>query len=285
MTKPKTSAVPAKFNLAKMRAARFEGFSRAHLVQAGELILGVAPDGDSSDDDVIAALCGSCNLPRARPEGPQIPPGERVVETAKAAGAAILPQPRVGRLGRIPNLSSSGKWEGRKRRVQFALADNPEGTITIRWEEQKWTIQTPDIVDMPWPYWQRVLTSVHVDDRSNKARKFKHDDDGKLYVITKPKKKATYNFVDLGDVPGMENLPLSYWDFFRTEALKKGNDCFKAFGRTALVMIYNKLTDVQSSKFYDGKDNTTLRRLIAEILDPSLVELLDEEAYASEAAG
>lgn len=286
MTKPAKSAPAdpsAKFNLAKMRAARFTGFSRAHLNKAAEMLNGITPDASDSDDEVTAALCAACNMPAPREGGEQKPPGEREVAERVASGVAMLPQPKVGHLGRIPNLSSTGRWEGRRRRVQFALADNPEGTITLGWDaNQKWTIQTPDIIDMPWPYWQRVVTAIHVDDKSNKARRFKHDDDGKLYVITKPKKKALYQFVDLGDVPGTENLPLSYWDFFRKEGLK--NFCFRGFGRSALVMIYNKLTDVQSSKFYDGKDNAVLRRLIAEILDPSLTQLMDEEAYEQEAA-
>jgi len=273
-----------QFNLAKMRQARFEGFKREHLAQACVLILGNAPEESDTEDDIITALCGACNLPRARPEGEQLPPGERIAAATKAAGVTLIPQPKIGALGRIPNLSSTGKWEGRKRRVQFALANNPEGTITLGWDgTQKWTIQTPDIVDMPWPYWQRVKDSVLVDDKSNKARKFKHDDDGKLYVTTKPKKTAVYQYVDLGDVPGTENLPTSYWEFFRNEALK--NHCFRGFGRTALVMVYNKLRDQQTSKFFEGKDNMALRRLIAEILDPSLVQLMDEEAYETESAG
>lgn len=283
MTKAKTQDAGAdKFNLAKMMKARFVGSSREHLAKAAGILIETHKVDDSdSADDIRNALCAhfGFDAPRATP---QVPPGERQAADAVAAGASLLPQPKIKGLGKIPNLSSTGRWEGRRRMVQFARANNPEGTITLGWDaNQKWTIETPDTVSMPWPYWVRVRDSALVDDRSNRVRKHKKNEEGRAYVETKARKTPIYQFHDLGDEPGTEDLPTSYWDFFRQEGLR--TECFKTFGRTALVMIYNKLRDTQTSKFFADKDNMALRRLIAEILDPQLVVLLDEEAYESDA--
>jgi hypothetical protein len=262
------------FNLAKLRASSFDGNS-TDLARAAQMILGRSKRESETDIDLRVALCQACNLP---PPGTptQLPPQDR------GAKMPVALNPKVGVIGRVPNLSPVGKWEGRRRRVQFARAGNPEGTITLGWAgEQKWTILTPCIVDMPWPYWEIVKTRILVDNLSDNVRDWNYNKKKKTLEVTiEPTETPVYNFVDMGDTPGTEGLPLSYFEYFKQKSAETG--VFKGFGRQALVLIYQRLRDGVPSTFFEGKDAIQMRTRIAEILGPDAVNALNEEIYAEE---
>jgi hypothetical protein len=290
-----TSAkAPAKlaYNPAKMRAARFEGYPRAHLNKAHEMFVGFIPEAGLPDEDVIEALCRACNVPRTQAGGPQRPPGSQpsALTSPEAKAAMKASTPQIARIGRIPNLSPQGVWEGRMRRVQFGPTGTAAETITLGWDAQaRWAIKVPDIVDLPWPYWCRVRDSVSVDTLSTKARKWVRDEETEqLVTVTKIDKKTglpgirrnVYNYVDQGDVPGTEHLPTGYFEFFQEQA--RATAMFKGFGRQSLIMVHGKLRDGTPSSFYEKRDSIDLRYRIAEVLGPFAVDLMNEEVYASE---
>lgn len=266
-----------KFNLATLRNNLFDG-SAADLDKAAPLVLGRARADGESDLALRKALCAMCNLPE--PGGPNA--NQQAPQDRGGPQPAAL-NPKVGKLGKVPNLSPTGRWEGRRRRVQFARANNPEGTITLGWAgEQKWTILTPCVVDMPYPYWETVRSRVLVDDLSDNVREYNYNKKKKVLEVTvEPVSTPVYNYVDMGDTPGTEHLPVSYFEFFKEQSRETG--VFKGFGRQALVLIMNRLRDGLPSTWFDNRDVNNLRARIAEILGPDAVRALDEEIYAEEA--
>jgi hypothetical protein len=296
MAKPTTAAAKAEstkaptisFNLAKMRAERFMGFPTAHLIKAYEMLLGESPESGLPDAMLIEKLCGAVGMPAPREGGPQKPPG---AEESVRPDVIAARTPKLGRIGRLPNLSSIGKWEGRWRRVQFGPTGTASETITLGWDAQtRWPILVPDIVDLPWPYWCRVRDSVHVDTLSNKARKWVRDEETEqLMTVVKIDKKTgqpgirrpVYNYVDMGDVPGTEHLPTGYFEYFQEQA--RETNMFEGFGRQSLVMVHGKLRDGVPSTYYEKRDSTDLRYRIAEILGPFAVDMVNEQVYTEEA--
>lgn len=284
---PKKAAPAPKFNLAAMRNDRFAGYPRSLLDKAGELILGYIPSEVIPDGEVVELLCKQLNLPAPRASGPQRAPGEREATDGRVVA---LPQPKVGKLGAIPNLSSIGRWEGRMRRVSLGATGTAAETITLGWDgAQRWTIEVPDVVDMPWPYWCRIRDSVHVDNLSNKARKFKFNEETEQLEIVVRKdaktglpgiRRPVYNYQDMGDVPGTEHLPTSYFEYFQEQA--KATECFRGFNRQALQLIYSKIRDVGNSDVFEKKDATDIRMMIAKVLGPEAVLQMNTEIYGAE---
>ena len=266
------------FNLSKMRAARFDGSPRYNLDKAHDMLLGSTPAESVSDEDVAKALRATCNIAEYAKGAAQVAPGERPPDGSRP----VAVMQKIGKLGRIPNLSSVGKWEGRMRRVQFGPTGTAAQTITLGWDAvQRWPILVPDTVDLPWPYWETVKNRVHVDDLSDRARKWaRNEETEQLEVTVKPIKTPVFNYVDLGDVPGTENLPTSYTEYFQRESAKTG--VFKGFGRQQLILILNRLTDAKPSTYFEKKEPVDIRIEIAKLLGPDAVHALDEEIYGTE---
>lgn len=190
---------------------------------------------------------------------------------------------------KIPNLRPTGKWEGRMRRVTIRKKDqeSKSGAFKVGWEGVLWAIAYDTPVDMPWPYWQSLKNTDFLDDRSLNVTKFDHAEDGQLIVTRTPRWIKTVMYDDFGDVPGTENLPESYFDFYLKEARR--TNCFEGFSRQALMMIHNTLIEPKKVAFdavyfRDMKD-VDIRLAIAQVMGPEILDMMNNAVYDDAIAG
>lgn len=265
------------FNLRQLIDSNFEGASDYELNKAHEIKFNTsAPVMDSGE--LRAKLVKAFK-----------PDEEGAVTTAQppSSGDKRPPQ-RIGG-GKVPNLKPSGRWEGRMRRVTIHKSDEKSGSgaYTVGWEGHLWRIAYEQTVDMPWPYWQSLLNTDFIDDRSEAVTKWEHDQEGRLICTRTSRRLRTVRYTDHGDVPGTEELPESYADFYRREALR--TNCFAGFQRAALMMIHNTLREPRgkhyneeafNAAFFRDMKDIDIRIRIAEALGPDIESIMTDESYA-----
>lgn len=263
------------FNLNALIASNFADADREALNKAHEIKHRFASP-DITDDELRRRLVQDFKPTEDGPAPTMQPPshGER---------APVTRTPN----GKIPNLRVSGKWEGRMRRVTIHKfrEESQSGAQKIGWEGVFWTIAYEQTVDMPWPYWQSLLNTDFIDDRSDEVTEWVPDkkQKGKLMCVRTSRRIPTIRYTDHGDTPGTENLPESYLQHFQREAARTG--CFKGFSRQALMMIHNILLepygDVKAFNalyFRDLKD-VDLRIKIAGALGPEVEQMMNDSVY------
>jgi hypothetical protein len=269
------------FNLAKLRSTGFEDASRYELDKAFELKFGRVPPTNQDDfslrDELIKAFTVA--------EGEDLTTAQPL---PTASEKPSVPSALAKVFGKVPNLKSTGRWDGRKRRVTIHKSDEMSKSTgyKVGYDGILWTVAFDQTVDMPWPYWQSLDHTALLDDCSMEVTKWIKDDEGKIIDIQRtPRWIKTVNYTDHGDTPGTENLPEDYSMFFRGEAAK--NRCFEGFPRVALTMIHNILIEPKDKPFnaeYFGKmEDIDIRIAIAQVLGPSVEELLMNEVYAESA--
>lgn len=184
------------------------------------------------------------------------------------------------RNNRVPNLSNTGKWEGRMRRVTFLQQDGSkkQEVQSVGWNGIIWNIPLNTPVDMPWPYWESAQHTGIKDEGSEAVTKWVNTPDGRLEKHVTPVTRATVRWVDHGDTPGTEDLPKDYVDFFRREAEK--TNCFSGFNRSGLVMVYNKLHDAQPMWYFRDMRDEDIRMKIAMTLGTDIETILQDQLYA-----
>ena len=268
------------FNLAKLRSTGFEDASRYELDKAFELKFGRVPPKNQDDfslrDELVKAwtVAEGEDDPTAQPLPTSLPKPPTAAALAKV-------------FGKLPNLKSTGKWDGRARRVTIHKTDQMSKSTgyKVGYEGILWTIAYDKTVDMPWPYWQSLKNTDLLDDCSEEVTEWVKTEDGRMEAHRTPRWIRTVNFTDHGDVPGTENLPEDFSMFFRSEAKK--TKCFEGFSRAALTMIHNILIEPRNKPFnaeYFGKmEDIDIRIAIAQVLGPSVEELLMNEVYAESA--
>lgn len=271
-----------KFNLAALRNSGFEDAPRAHLLKAYALLAGDEADEHISDAELAAECRRMTGISKPADMAPEI--GEEPIPPGEPGNEAV-PAPNIVNVGRVAGIPRLGpetfpEWDGRKRKVQFAaLASEQQKTITLGWDARsKWVIEVPGTYDMPWPYWECLKNMYVIDDRSDKVRKFLRDDEsGKLYTVTKPTRRPVYQYVDLGDTPGTEDLPTSYFEWAQREAMR--TQIWRGYGRPALMRLYRLLRDDPGSSFFERKTNVDIRVALATILGPEYLAIMDAEVY------
>lgn len=255
-----------KFDLEALKASNFVDAPRTHVEKAYLLLTGEEESSITGRDlEELRATCQKLNtLDAIRQSSP--PPEE----------------PKKAVVGRIPNLGTSGKWEGRMRRVMVVNPD-PESekkTVTVVWEGKPWDFKYGDTVDMPWPYWNALKDAKVRDESSVNVVDWERDKKGRLKRVVTPVERPAHNYQDYGDVPGTEDLPESYFDFFRRRAL--ATDCFRELKIPMLLMIYERLFDgppVDSRYNPVQLDAITLRLRIAQRLGPDMTTLVNTEMF------
>lgn len=259
-----------KFDLEALKASNFEGAARTHVEKAYLLLTGEPEESLVSRD--VEELRLHCQKLTALAE----------INTMAPPPKADLGIPTSKVVGRIPNLTPSGVWEGKKRRV-MVIDPDPESkkkTVTVCWEGIPWDFNYGETVDMPWPYWNALKDAQYRDDRSVRAVKWQRSDEGELSKLIKPIVRPMHNYQDYGDTPGTEDLPESYFDFFRQRAI--ATSCFRELKIPMLLMIHERLFD-GPPRDRDHKmvqlDAITIRLRIAERLGPELVTLLNSEIF------
>lgn len=274
----KTEGEP-KFNLAALRNTGFEDAPRAHLLKAYALLAGDEADEHISDAELAAECRRMTGTTTRADEASEA--GEEPIPAGEI-GAAAPNVVNVGRIAGIPRLGPETfpEWDGRKRRVQFAaLSSEQQKTIKLGWDARSsWVLEVPGVYDMPWPYWECLKNMYVIDDRSDKVRKWHRDDEsGKLYAVTKPTRRPVYQYVDLGDVPGTEDLPTCYFEWAQREAMR--TQVWRGYGRPALMRLYRLMRDDPGSAFFEKKTNVDIRVALATILGPQYLAIMDAEVY------
>lgn len=193
--------------------------------------------------------------------------------------ATVEPVSQPRSRGRVPNLGTTGEWEGRKRRVTFHQQDGSklQQVQPVGWNGIIWQIPLETPVDMPWPYWESAQRTGVRDEGSEQVTKWVNTPDGRLEKHVTPVVKPTLRYTDHGDVPGTEDLPTSYWDFFHREAVR--TNCFANLNRSGLVMVYNKLHEAQPMWFFRDMRDEDIRMKIAMTLGTDIEEILQNELY------
>ena len=198
-----------------------------------------------------------------------IPPGSDFkMTTVTAAG-----------IGRLPNLGSVGKWQGRMRRVTIHKMDQMSGSeaLQVGWDGVIWTIAYEQTVDMPWPYWESLRNTDFIDDRSEKVTEWVRDDEKRLFAVRTPRRIPTVSYTDHGDVPGTEAFPRDYTEYFRNIALK--SQCFGGYNRAALVTVYNIVIERRDAEFFRSMSDYDIRVAIASRLGPDVERLMMDVVF------
>lgn len=257
-----------KFDLDALKASNFVDAARTHVEKAYILLTGEPEESIVGRDlEELRATCQSLNTLDA------------IRTTAPAPEA-----PKLAVVGRIPNLGPSGKWEGRMRRV-MVIDPNPESekkTVSVAWEGKPWDFAYGVAVDMPWPYWNALKDAVSRDEASERVTEWvvEKGAKGKVTKVTTPIERPVHNYQDLGDVPGTEDLPESYFDFFRRRA--RDTNCFRELKIPMLLLIHERLYDgpPMDRKYNNVQlDAITLRLKIAERLGPEFVSQINSEMF------
>lgn len=252
--------------LEALQAKNFDGAARTHVEKAYLLLTGEPEESIAGRD--VEDLRATCR---------------ELSKLSEIRQSSPLPEePKKAVVGRIPNLSPSGKWEGRMRRVTVINPDpkSEKKTVSLAWEGKPWDFAYGETVDMPWPYWSALKDAVYRDDRSVEVTEWERDKKGRISKVVTPVEYPVHNYQDMGDVPGTENLPESYFDFFRKRALD--TDCFRELKIPMLLMIYERLFDgppVDSRYNPVQLDAITLRLRIAQRLGPDLTTLVNSEMF------
>jgi hypothetical protein len=185
---------------------------------------------------------------------------------------------------KMPQLNATGRWDGRMRRVTFLPQDGSkkQETQPVGWDGIIWVIKLGEPVDMPWPFWEAARNTILKDDGSEEVSKWHHTPDGRLEKHITPSYRKTVNYIDHGDVPGTEDLPIGYADFFHREAVK--TQCFKTFNRAALVMVFNKLHEPQPMWYFRDMRDDDIRMRIAMTLGTDVESVLQDTMYEEASA-
>lgn len=255
-----------KFDLDALKASNFVDAPRTH-VEKAYLFLSGEPEESIAGVDLeeLRARCQKLNA---------------LEGINKLAPVETKPEPTRG-VGRIPNLIPNAQWEGRRRRVMVTNRD-PESekeTFTLIYEGMPWDVRYGQQVDMPWPYWEILKNAVVRDESSDNVTTWERTKKG-WNKITTPKERPLENYTDLGDTPGTENLPTSYFDFFQQRA--RATNCFRELKIPMLLMIYERLYDNPplDREFRPVQlDAIQLRVKIAQKLGPDLVSAMNSEMF------
>lgn len=270
-----------KFNLATLVQTQFSEASREEMDKAYEIKKGHASP--MIDDEALRLALVAMYQPDETGEIRTMePPASRDTTPGRAAAQRAV--------GRIPNLRPTGKWEGRMRRVTLHRfsESSPDYVVTLGWEGMKWSPPMDVAVDMPWPYWQSLLNTDFIDDRSEDVTEWGREKNGKITCVRTPRRIRTQRYEDHGDVQGTENLPRDYSEFFQWEA--KRTNCFRGYSRSALMTIHNILIEpygktatgtavVFDTAYFQHMSNLDLRIKIASPLGPEVVAIMENESF------
>lgn len=208
-----------------------------------------------------------------------------VVPTAQAPHQDVIPPPRIlpardpAMRTKIPQLNPSGRWDGRMRRCTFRQRHGSpnQQCESVGWNGLVWNILLDTPVDMPWPYYLAALNTLMKDEGSLEVSDWVKQKDKRLMKVVTPRYIKTVNFDDHGDVPGTENLPIDYVDYFQREAER--TRVFSKYGRPALVMIHNILHEQLPMTFFRDMSDADIRMAIAVRLGTHYEQILQDEFY------
>lgn len=248
---------------------RFAGATREEMSKVYEEKMGVAPAPSLTDDEVRAELVLAFGLAKATMEPPH--------SDDAVAAPIIAGVPKKTPLGAIPNLGQTGKWGGRKRLVTFHKMSDKQEVQPLGWNGLIWYAPLGQRLEVPWPYWYAAQNCKLWDTGSDDVTRWVKTRDGRLEKHVTPVAKDTIRYEDHGDVPGTEDLPIDYLDFFRRKA--EETKMFAGFGRALLVMIFNYLHEPQPMWYFRDMRDEDVRIRIAQTLGTPFEQMLQNELW------
>ena len=260
-----------KFDYEAIKAAGFKTSDRGYLSKCQDILLGY-PAEDIDTVDVIRNRLREAvgNAPR---ETVAEPSNVTPITAAKSKPVSLL---------RLPNLSGNGKWEGRMRRIKYIPRNRDDGeqVVVCRWEEMKQDVIADQEQDLPWPIFMNFCDAVDIKfwkehdlDPGKKDPRMK----GRLVTIEHEEVTKKYTFVDMGDVPGTEDLPESYFDYFQRVA--KQTNMLRDVTRALILKVHAILFGVKPMTAFVGVTDQDLRVQIAVSLGPDYENMMQEELY------
>lgn len=249
-------------SVAKLMQNDFEDATRKELEKVYEDRSGTPAPQSLSDDELRASV--------RRIWGTAQPSYKNKVESVESTPKAKG----------LPNLSSTGKWEGRMRRVTIIKRDNTQADYAqpVGWNGLIWNVPVGVPVDMPWPYYESVKNTLLWDTGSDAVSEYVRDKGGRVSKIVTPTATETIRLVDHGDVPGTEDLPTSYYHHFMREALRSSG--FEGYKRAKLIAIRQILKETEPVTFFRDMTDYDIRLEIAVVLGPQVEEILMNEQFA-----
>lgn len=200
---------------------------------------------ENSTREELLAYCAQLGIDNARPGDP-IPTLKNLLFAALGmdiratgpGGASGSSIPRVYRSSLLPpvNLTPSGLWGGRRRRVRVprpSTATKSENAMPIGWNgKATYWLPFDEPVDLPWPIYQRLLQKKI----RRPVQKSIDGPDGTKEITTDWKFDA-FLFQDMGDTPGTENLPTSMTQWYQD----KGPEFFRKLSDRDIVTVCGRL--------------------------------------------
>lgn len=161
-----------------------------------------------------------------------------------------------------PNLTASGKWEGRMRRVMIpnTLSDKNSRQIGVplTWEDKTIYVFFDREVDIPEPHFHCLNNArgAHIQPVTRRR------DDGSVEVTNVERPFKAIPFQDLGITPCTEGLPTSLADYWKRQAKKHDN--FSKTPRATLIKIRSDLIGPAGRAYYKDLSDEDIR---IEVLD------------------
>lgn len=146
-----------------------------------------------------------------------------------------------------PNLSASGRWGGRYRRVRLVRTEALKdfNAFPLSWEGQQKYFHFDTELDMAWPYFEALRNMRETTITQTLSADGKHSERREVTNQAVP-------YSDMGDTPGTEALPTSMREY--VYRLAQDNGFFKSASRRDLIRIARLLHGPAAS--VTAKDQT-----------------------------
>lgn len=164
-----------------------------------------------------------------------------------------------------PNLTPSGRWGGRYRRVRLVRTDYYKNFIgfPISWEGAQKYFHFETEVDMAWPYYEAlrnmrettIIKTLSADGRRAETREVTNQ---------------VLPFSDLGDTPGTESLPISMADYVQRLAASNAN--FASTERRDLIRVLRWLYGTRANAMARDLTNDEVRDRILTFIGVDIYE-------------
>jgi hypothetical protein len=234
--------------------ASFVGLDRDQLTQAAEM-LGVDFAKQVNDKTLRAKLCAAIGTVDAT-----------LTDNDAAKIAAVAAKgTKIDIHGQIPNLSASGRWQGRYRRIRMVRTDQYKdfNAFPIGWEGVTKYFSFDIDIDMAWPYYES-LKNMRETMISKSLSKDGHETE------TRETTNQVLPYSDLGDTPGTEHLPIGMREYVQWMA--RDNDNFADSPRRDLMRVLRLL--------YGPQVNVTSRDLSDDDLRDDILNFIGVDIYA-----
>lgn len=256
----------SNLDIEKLAEAKFEGLDKDTLLKVAEIFNLTFPR-QTSEKTIRLRLCQAAG---------------QFVDEEKPAPAKKVARKSNGIFSPKPDLKNVHNWGGKRRNVVVhkpgADEDTPTQYLQLVWEGQKRYYAYGIKLSLPYPHYMALLNS----EKRTITQDEMKDAKGNLVGIRNIENVTPrYNFRDIGDEPGTEDLPESTVQYWQWEARKHDN--FRGQPRRTLMMIRSDLYGPVGNDFYKDMTDEDILHSVLEFLwgDYAEHDVEDLEALAA----